>query len=97
VRYLPFVLALGLTIYAVLDCARTPDAEIKYLPKVLWLIVVLLIWVVGPVLWLLSGRDRGVAEYGQRSRPLAPDDDPEFLRGLREKLRRDDDNPDRPA
>ena len=82
-RYLPVIIPLALTIYAAIDCLRTPDDEVKHLPKAIWLIIVLLIWVAGPIIWLVAGRDRGLARPAQ-GRPLAPDDDPEFLRRLGE-------------
>ena len=111
-RYLPLLVAIGLTIYATIDCARTPSEEVQHLPKPIWLLIVLLAWIVGPIAWLLAGR-RGAAPGGGTSgRPLGPDDDPEFLRHLREQwavprdderrrseeqVHKDDENPDRPS
>jgi hypothetical protein len=97
-----FVLAvavLALYIYAMLDLLRAPSAEVRLLPKWLWAIVVLFIFLIGPVMWLALGRPR--AEYppgggdgggggsggrgpGPRG-PVAPDDDPEFLKRLDEQ------------
>ena len=59
-----FVLAvaiLALYIYAMLDLVRAPSAEVRLLPKWLWAIVVLFIFLIGPVMWLALGRPR--AEY----------------------------------
>jgi hypothetical protein len=86
VRYLPVIIPLALTIYAAIDCLRTPDDEVKHLPKPIWLILVLLVWVAGPIIWLIAGRDRGLFRPAE-GRPLAPDDDPEFLRRLGEDRR----------
>lgn len=85
-RYLPVIIPLALTIYAAIDCLRTPDDEVKHLPKAIWLIIVLLIWVAGPIIWLVAGRDRALAAPAP-GRQLAPDDDPEFLRRLAEQRR----------
>ncbi|HEX5534185.1 MAG TPA: PLD nuclease N-terminal domain-containing protein [Actinomycetales bacterium] len=82
-RYLPVIIPLALTIYAAVDCLRTPDDEVKHLPKPIWLILVLLVWVAGPIIWLIAGRDRGLSRPAE-GRPIAPDDDPEFLRRLGE-------------
>lgn len=57
-RLLPVVLALGLTIYALLDVVRTPEDEISHLPKPWWVVAVLLVPVLGPVAWLAVGRSR---------------------------------------
>ncbi len=55
-RVLPVVLALGLTIYALLDSLRTPEDEVSHLPKPWWVVVVLLVPVLGPLAWLAVGR-----------------------------------------
>ncbi|WP_030757973.1 MULTISPECIES: PLD nuclease N-terminal domain-containing protein, partial [unclassified Streptomyces] len=91
-RYLPFLLILALTIYAFIDCLNTPEAEVKHLPKVVWVIIILLFSIVGPVVWLFAGKDR-VASGGGRARRtqwVAPDDNPEFLKSLREEQEKKD-------
>ncbi|CAM5663301.1 PLD nuclease N-terminal domain-containing protein [Streptomyces avidinii] len=94
-RYLPFLLILALTIYAFIDCLNTPEEDVKHLPKVVWVIIILLFSIVGPVAWLFAGRQR-VRSGGGRARRtqwVAPDDNPEFLKSLRdeqEKKDRDD-------
>ncbi|MEW2162879.1 PLD nuclease N-terminal domain-containing protein [Streptomyces sp. NPDC007084] len=89
-RYLPFLLVLALWIYAFIDCLNTPEEEVKGLPKVVWVIIILLFGevLVGPVAWLVAGRNRRIAQGaapagGQRARFVAPDDNPEFLKSLK--------------
>ncbi|WP_018543798.1 PLD nuclease N-terminal domain-containing protein [Streptomyces sp. LaPpAH-108] len=88
-RYLPFLLVLALWIYAFVDCLNTPEDEVRHLPKLAWVVVILLFGeiLVGPVAWLLVGKVR------QRPAPatpwIAPDDNPEFLKSLEK------DDPDR--
>lgn len=100
-RYLPFLLVLALWIYAFIDCLNTPEEEVRGLPKVVWVIIILLFGevLVGPVAWLVAGRDRrgpagGVASSegsrGQRARFVAPDDNPEFLDSLKAENRKDE-------
>ncbi|MFE2288529.1 PLD nuclease N-terminal domain-containing protein [Streptomyces sp. NPDC059443] len=89
-RYLPFLLIIGLTIYAFIDCLNTPEEEVKHLPKVVWVLIILLFSIVGPVVWLFAGKKRtaGVGGVGRsragRGTWVAPDDNPEFLKSLRE-------------
>ena len=86
--------AIGVTIYAVVDCLRSADAEIRGLPKPLWLLVILAIPLFGGILWIVLGRTpRPGARIGsQRLRTSGPDDDPDFLRSLnRPRPRRLDD------
>ncbi|MEV7557974.1 PLD nuclease N-terminal domain-containing protein [Streptomyces sp. NPDC089795] len=92
-RYLPFLLILALTIYAFIDCLNTPEAEVKHLPKVVWVIIILLFSIVGPVVWLFAGKDRvasGGGGRGRRAQWVAPDDNPEFLKSLREEQEKKD-------
>lgn len=87
-RVLPILLGLGLAVYALIDCVRTPDDEVKGLPKPLWVVLIVLVTFVGPIAWLLAGRERRGRGPVRPSRPVAPDDDPEFLRRLEEQKRR---------
>ncbi|MET8944601.1 PLD nuclease N-terminal domain-containing protein [Streptomyces sp. NPDC004542] len=89
-RYLPLLLVLALWIYAFVDCLNTPEEEVRALPKVIWVIVILLFGevLVGPVAWLIAGRTRGARAGGpgtvggRGGRWVAPDDNPEFLKSL---------------
>ncbi|SDQ15860.1 PLD nuclease N-terminal domain-containing protein [Quadrisphaera sp. DSM 44207] len=89
-RPLLALLALVLVVYALLDCLRRPGDQVRGLPKALWLAVIVLLPVVGAVAWLLAGRGRGRGPGGSRppQRPVAPDDDPEFLWRLEQERRR---------
>lgn len=99
-----FLLPLALTIFALIDCIQTENDDVRHLPKIGWIVVILLIVVVGPIAWLVAGRDRGTAARRVRpatAGPIAPDDDPEFLRRIDEMRRkrareRRDDDPDEP-
>ncbi|MER5538268.1 PLD nuclease N-terminal domain-containing protein [Streptomyces mirabilis] len=92
-RYLPFLLVLALWIYSFIDCLNTPEEEVRGLPKVVWVIVILLFGevLVGPIAWLVAGKvgrgpTRGVtpSEWHRDQPPqyVAPDDNPEFLNSL---------------
>jgi hypothetical protein len=90
--------AIGVTIYAVIDCLRSDDDEIRGLPKPLWLLVIIALPLFGGILWLLFGR---VPTYrspmSRRYRTVGPDDDLDFLRSLqipRDRRRKDRPDPD---
>ena len=85
-RLLPWLATVALTVYAVVDCIQTDDSRVRNLPKVLWILLVLLFPLVGPIAWLVAGRPPRTTP-GQGPRPQArpprgPDDDPDFLRRL---------------
>ncbi|MFD0355438.1 PLD nuclease N-terminal domain-containing protein [Streptomyces sp. NPDC127110] len=96
-RYLPFLLILALTIYAFIDCLNTPEEEVKHLPKTVWVLIILLFSIVGPVVWLFAGRKRSAVGGGggggraRRQQWVAPDDNPEFLKSLREEQEKNGD------
>ena len=107
-RAVPLVLALALAIYALLDCARTPEESMPArMPKLLWIVIIVMAWFVGPIAWIIVSRVKAAEDRGgeveptvwsskegttfrraERPRPVAPDDDPEFLRGLEQDIRR---------
>ncbi|MGW1835700.1 PLD nuclease N-terminal domain-containing protein [Streptomyces sp. NPDC002067] len=93
-RYLPFLLVLALWIYAFIDCVNTPESQIRGLPKVIWVLIILLFGevLVGPVAWLVAGKVRTPAGGAPRARAtwVAPDDNPEFLRSLKDENKKDE-------
>ena len=104
-RILLYAVPLILAVYALVDLVQTDDEDVQGLPKLVWVVLIVLIWIVGPIAWLMAGRrsrrlpgmlprtDGGPAA-GPRRRDMAPDDDPDFLRGLnRPKPPSDDPGP----
>lgn len=89
-RYLPLVLAVALLVYAVLDVLGSDERRRRGLPVPVWLLVVVLLPVVGPVVWLVTSRaaPHGGAVGPRGAGPVAPDDDPEFLFRLDQERRR---------
>ncbi|MFB9185527.1 PLD nuclease N-terminal domain-containing protein [Dactylosporangium sucinum] len=96
-----FLVNLALLVVALIDCLSTDEDEVRNLPKIAWVFIILLFSPVGAIVWFVAGRpQRAGARPGAAWRPgsgfpeatrpqRAPDDDPEFLRGLA-KSRRDD-------
>jgi hypothetical protein len=85
------LLSVGVTIYALVDCWRSTDDEVRGLPRPAWVLLIILVGPLGfppfgALGYLLFGRPTG------RPAPapvVAPDDDPEFLRSLDVARRRD--------
>ena len=83
VKYLPTLLVVGLSIYCLIDCLQTRAEVVRNLPKLVWLLLILLLPPFGSIGWLLAGRAEGQARRGgPATKPQGPDDDPDFLRGL---------------
>jgi len=96
---MPVVLGLVLLafwLYCLFDVITTPDEEIRNLPKILWVLIVVMLVGVGGLFWLLLGRPYGPnAVLGSSGAPRpqvprGPDDDPEFLKDLERRLREED-------
>jgi len=94
-----FLIEIGLLVYCVLSIVTTPAEAVRNLPKLVWLVLVIVFPLIGGIAWLVAGRPSGPAtaslpykgnrgvppEYDRPGRATAfsPDDDEEFLRGLR--------------
>ena len=87
-----------LWVYCVIDViSRRPDA-VRHLPKIGWLVLVLLFPLVGSVAWLVAGRprrqprafERPAPEFPEYDRPgraaaTSSESDEEFLRRCRDR------------
>jgi hypothetical protein len=94
-RGIQAVLSIALTVFALADCVQTQDEKVRGVPKWAWIVLIVLLPWVGPITWLFVGRERawGSGPAGgsrpRRQGPLAPDEDPDFLRRLDEDIRRE--------
>ncbi|RKN19985.1 PLDc_N domain-containing protein [Micromonospora musae] len=95
-----FVAQIVLAVCALISCLSAEEGEIRALPRIGWALIILFFPLVGSIAWFLAGREKkpGPAAGGgarrtptrERPKPLAPDDDPEFLKSIAERSRRDD-------
>jgi len=97
------LIVLGVWIFCFIDVLLTPPELCRNLPKVAWVLLVLIFDILGSIAWLVAGRpwnraavgasprsthvDSRYPEYDRpnRYRPTNPDDDEEFLAGLRKR------------
>ncbi|MDQ0642288.1 PLDc N-terminal domain-containing protein [Microbacterium murale] len=58
---MPFVslLIIALMIIALIDIIKRDDSQVKYLPKMVWIIIVILLPLIGSALWFALGREYG--------------------------------------
>ena len=99
------VLGVLFAAVALISCLSVSDKRtIRRMPRALWVLVIMLIPLVGPVAWFVFGRPRKplsapsgwrvAAGLPERPRPPAPDDDPDFLRSLEPPGREPERRPD---
>ncbi|WP_426594763.1 PLD nuclease N-terminal domain-containing protein [Cellulomonas sp. McL0617] len=97
-RLAPYLIELALLVYCLIDCIQTDSVLVRNLPKTFWVFLIVFVPVVGSIAWLVAGRPErssrgrsvpwpstqtaGFPEY-ERPRPGSPDDDPQFLAGVR--------------
>jgi hypothetical protein len=93
-----FVMAMW--VFCLVDVISSEEGAIRNLPKVPWLLIVLLFPLAGSIAWLVAGRPQGAPgrskherqvpdfpEYDRPGRAAAtkPEDDEDFLRKVRER------------
>ncbi|MEU8253551.1 PLD nuclease N-terminal domain-containing protein [Micromonospora inaquosa] len=96
-----FLVQIVLAVCALISCLSAEEGQIRALPRIAWVLIILFFPLVGSIAWFVAGRvpspgaakvwpgGTGGAER-QRSRPVAPDDDPEFLRSVEERAQQQD-------
>jgi hypothetical protein len=99
------LLDLALVVIALISCLSADEGEIRALPRIAWVFIILLFSPVGPIVWFVAGRPPSAIRMsnGEKWRPgsgfpesqrprktNAPDDDPEFLKNLAAELRDDE-------
>ncbi len=89
-----FLVQIVLAVLALISCLSAEEDEIRALPRLVWVLIILFFPLIGSIAWFLAGKPArdsapgsgwrvggGFPEH-KRSRPVAPDDDPEFLKSL---------------
>ena len=75
-RVLLVLVIVAVTVYALVEAAQARPDRTRTLPRWLWLVAIVALPVLGPVGWFALGRPVPPV----RRPPIAPDDDPDFLR-----------------
>lgn len=94
-----WLIGLVLWVFCLIDSISSREDQVRNLPKVAWVIIVLLFPFVGSIAWIVAGRPRTEAgsqpsavqsefpEYDRPGRAVAgdPERDAEFLRQVRKR------------
>ena len=99
-----FFAGLILAVISLISCLSAEEGDVRALPRWAWVVIILFFPLLGSIAYLAAGRPqkagagqavwRPGAGFPEPERPRrpAPDDDPEFLRQLDAKSRRDDED-----
>lgn len=83
------------TVFTTVYAASARREDVRVLPKLAWILLCLLVPIVGGLLYLGVGRPLPTPdEYrgqGRNVKTVAPDDDPDFLRRLADRLKKEED------
>ena len=98
-----FLAEVFLAVCALISCLSAEEGEIRALPRIAWVLIILFFPLIGSIAWFAAGRETGASrprtawpmgngfsEHDRRQRQVAPDDDPAFLQSLAERSRRQD-------
>lgn len=89
VRTLIFIFGVWLlfTVFVTVFAASANKNEVRNLPKWLWLLICALVPFIGGLLYLVLGRPFAAPKQRfRKTKTVAPDDDPAFLRDLADQL-----------
>lgn len=56
IRLLPAVLEIGLLVYCLVDCLQTDAMLVRNLPKLGWVVLIIVLPLIGGIAWLVAGR-----------------------------------------
>jgi hypothetical protein len=79
-----FVALFLFWIWALLDCIATDSAMCRNLPKIAWIILIIILSGIGALIWVLLGRPErsswrpGSADYAAPRRPVGVEDLPRY-------------------
>jgi len=60
--YLLFtIIPLALLVFALVDAISTDDSRVQHLPKIAWIVLIVILPLAGSIAWLVAGKDRGFA------------------------------------
>jgi hypothetical protein len=95
------VVSFALWVYCLVSVISTPEGQVRNLPKIAWILIVLFFPFVGSIAWLVAGRptsqvasrseyERAAPEFPEYDRPgraaaVDPAEDEEFLRQVHER------------
>ena len=104
IRMLPAVLEIGLLVYCLIDCVRTEPSSVRNLPKLAWVLLIIVLPLIGGIAWLVAGRPErsagrpvawrspATAGYPEYERPFEAS---EASRAIDERLREEQARVDR--
>ncbi|MEU8287431.1 PLD nuclease N-terminal domain-containing protein [Micromonospora sp. NPDC048905] len=96
-----FLAQIVLAVCALISCLSAEEGQIRALPRIAWVLIILFFPLVGSIAWFVAGREPSPgarkswpggagSPQRQRPRPVAPDDDPEFLRSVQDRAQQQD-------
>lgn len=75
--YLGLIVML-LAIFCLIDVITADDSGIRHLPKMVWLLLVIILPLAGSIAWLVVGRPEGGGIWGGSGAPRTASDYPEY-------------------
>ncbi|GGK98899.1 PLD nuclease N-terminal domain-containing protein [Mangrovihabitans endophyticus] len=94
VRMFVFLAAAQLVLLVLALISSLSADRVRAMPRALWVLVILVVPLIGPICYFLFGRPLPAPREGPvrraQPRPSSPDDDPDFLRGMNtDQIRRE--------
>ena len=55
------IVPIALLVFALVDVITTPDDQVRHLPKLWWIVLIVILPLAGSIAWLVAGKDRSAA------------------------------------
>lgn len=81
-RVILVLIIVTATVYALVELFQADERRIRLMPRWLWAAAIVCLPGLGAICWFVLGRPGPGLPGAREHRPIAPDDDPDFLRRL---------------
>ena len=70
IRLLPAVIEIGLLVYCLIDCLQTDALVVRNLPKLGWVVLIVVVPLIGGIAWPVAWRSTATAGFPEYERPF---------------------------
>jgi hypothetical protein len=86
------VFTIALAVFALVDLFTTDDLKVRHLPKIGWVVLIVILPLIGSLVWLIAGKERTLptlaTPHTEAPRPKTPTSTEQELAALEREIER---------